>query len=481
MSSEIVSLVSAPQALEGWKPVALEGRMTLGSSGRILLEMRRSTFDPSDGLEQLREHASILGKAVSCGISDWEFRGTVTSVESGTLQNTIRLELSDALHTLEAEIRSRVYSETDIGAVFQDAMSAVEHRVDTALAQESVPLAVQYQESSLLFLRRLVNDHGYQIWCDGATVHLGKHLPDPPLELRLGTDIQSYRLFSTAGPERIMCATSCYRDATGAIEELRLPKSQAGEFQNQVAGFRCQTHPGVAFHAVTDESGKESGQAVARRYLHSSVSTRLSLTGAVYRVLKPGSLIAVKSRDGAPELLLVSDVTVRWSSSQHLVSTFVAVSPDSCGITSRTEHGRPWFLTAVVADEPDSLNRVRVSFPWDARQSTTPPLRVISPSWGEDHAALSRVRVGERVLILYGQPDLDPIILGSLPAVYDISDDSASLLLRTPEGQSLAFFPDSVMLRNAGASRTSSIEMTQNKVIISADTVVVKARSLQVE
>jgi hypothetical protein len=160
--------------------------------------------------------------------------------------------------------------------------------------------------------------------------------------------------------------------------------------------------------------------------------------------------------------------------------TFEGVSPDGVILDTGSPRMGLRASAAIVtdADDPLQLNRIRVRFPWCQAQTDSPWLRVASPSWGEDHMLYVPPKIDDAVMVLWGQDDFDPVVVGSLSKGDTISESSETLVLKTVDGQTITIGKDKIAIVNeASGGGGSTIEMKPDKIAISSDNIELSSTS----
>jgi uncharacterized protein involved in type VI secretion and phage assembly len=122
-------------------------------------------------------------------------------------------------------------------------------------------------------------------------------------------------------------------------------------------------------------------------------------------------------------------VTAFTVSGQHDRSLYGLIAGTGGGAGPRG--GRGGLVPALVCDvrDPDTLGRVRLTFPWLAEEYTSEWARVVQLGAGPDRGVLWPPEVGDEVLVGFEHGDLDaPYVLGGLHN----GTDAAPALAETP-------------------------------------------------
>jgi len=126
--------------------------------------------------------------------------------------------------------------------------------------------------------------------------------------------------------------------------------------------------------------------------------------------------------------------------------------------------------SAIVtdADDPQCLNRVKAYFPWDRNECETPWLRMASPSWGESHYQFIPPKPNDTVLVMWGQKDMDPLVIGCLSGGDSVDQKSDLIVLQTAEGHTITVGDDGIKLNNEADGGGSLVEIQPDKIVVTA-------------
>jgi phage protein D/phage baseplate assembly protein gpV len=109
-----------------------------------------------------------------------------------------------------------------------------------------------------------------------------------------------------------------------------------------------------------------------------------------------------------------------------LVSQGAAGLPSGVG---QLVHGAVPAVVTQVKDDPDSLSRVKVKFPWLDDSFSSDWARVVSPGAGKDRGVAFLPEIDDEVLVCFEQGDFRrPYVLGGLYNGVDLPKDSGSLV-----------------------------------------------------
>lgn len=468
----MLSIDTYPTFLDEFTLVAFRTRQRLGEPGRLELTVQAGEPGRSE-LELYLVLQAGIGARIHCTANGWLFDGTVEWVESTGNAGEFRVEAGDALSALDRRLRSRVFADRDLGGIVADVLGDIPHRIDEAMARTRLRLANQYQESDWSFLRRVVRECGGRIRCIGKEVHVFDGAPPPSVDLVLGSDILGCRLAGGLGPERVNGVAIAYRDdnrrtaaATG------LPADGAGRVRAAAIRARRAGGGAATLHQTAEDDRHHEMERRSIGFLRASASDRFVLEGRVRGPLAPGTGIKVCSDDGREEETLLVTGLTGWRSAGTPSTEWriEARCPDAMPSAAPAAVFGPNLSTAVVGDvdDPENLNRARVRFPWDERGTLTPWIRIVTPSWGDGHFHCTAPKPGDTVVVLWGQWDTDPVILGCVSSGHAGPATGGLLTIRTREGHTIAIGAESIVLRNESGGEAAEMECGQGRIRLRA-------------
>ena len=475
--------------------VGLDVRQSLGHIGEAEIHFETSSSYGS-AFKLHSEFQETLGNRITCSIGDWKFIGRAESLRYESTAGRFNLLLRDEMAVLDGSVESLVFSSEN-----QMLSHIIKSRIPEYHLQgsdKSINLAIQYQESTLKFIKRLLGQFGYQIWCDAGVIYAGS---EPSSEesriLYTGRDILDFSLVTELGPESVEIKTFEY-DAIdgGQSEKPELNNNGHGELQKSMTQIRRELMPIQRLHTVGEDiSVKSSG--VGTEFLRRRADGRMKIRGRILFPVALGGMVKISNAESS-ESCMVKKLTGKVDSTGRGSWEIEAVSAEAILDTCDIEPSKMYMSLAVVDKAKntwdrdrvcasDSMNRVCVTFPWDSNASR-PFLRLLMPSWGDGHMHYIRPEVGDAVIVVWGQPDIDPFVVGAINAGTGsskgrrkINDPDISSMLRTIQGLSLTTDKKSIVLRNESNKGNSSIEIepdaltvkskTGSSVIIDGDTI----------
>lgn len=134
-------------------------------------------------------------------------------------------------------------------------------------------------------------------------------------------------------------------------------------------------------------------------------------------------------------------------------------------------------VTGIVTntDDPDSLGRVKLKFPWLADDTESPWARIASPMAGNKRGALFRPEVDDEVLVLFGHGDVRfPYVIGGMwngvdkPPEHGADGDNNIRLIRSRSGHEITLddTPGSEKIVIVDKSGSHKLELSSTGVVI---------------
>jgi type VI secretion system secreted protein VgrG len=379
------------------------------------------------------------------------FHGMLTHAEwVGTRNNlhVYKLTLRPRLWMLGKTSDSRIHHSKDVISIIRDTFEGHHFsgwRDRTTYQYPVLHYTVQYRETDLNFVMRLMEQHGIyfyhqhtenehlMILCDSRSSHnRPKGFTDVPF-IPLDENKQRTRqqhLWSWNSVRDFRSGRVELNDYHHVTPNARLNAQFQGADQYRNSDMQVYEHPGV----YTDQ---EHGELYARVRLEEeqSYDRRRQAEGAAVSLV-PGGRITLTKHPRASENREYLIIGARQEFvAQDYRSGPQAELPESHGVyefipSERSFHA-PFITkkplihslhTALVVGaegaeiDPDNHGRILVSFPWDRHGDRSCRMRVSQVWGGKGWGAQTIPRVGMRALVAYEDGDPDrPICVGTAP------------------------------------------------------------------
>lgn len=198
--------------------------------------------------------------------------------------------------------------------------------------------------------------------------------------------------------------------------------------------------------------------------------------------LKVGSNVTINKPDGTVDnkYLLIS-VTHFSNSSGNYTNSFVAI-PSSVNVPPYTNPlitAKGDTQSAIVIDnaDPDSLGRVKVQFPWQGSNDTTPWIRIAQPHAGDSKGFYFIPEKNEEVLVTFEDGNAEkPLVVGAgyngaaKPDSSFISSSNYYKVIQTLTNHTIFFSDDpnnqTLLIANDQNQNQILLDYTNNQIII---------------
>jgi uncharacterized protein involved in type VI secretion and phage assembly len=134
-------------------------------------------------------------------------------------------------------------------------------------------------------------------------------------------------------------------------------------------------------------------------------------------------------------------------------------------------------------DDPDSLARVKVSYPWLGDDAESPWARVVTPMAGGDRGIVCRPEVGDEVLVAFEHGDMRfPYVIGAVwngvdgpPQHRGADGDNNIRMIRSRSGHEI------LLDDTDGSEKITIVDSSEShKIEISSDGVVITSNSIKI-
>jgi hypothetical protein len=453
----MLSFEGKPKFLQKYAVDGFSLFQALGEIGQLQIELHPKKTSSDPHFKVYADVQASLGEEITCKIDEWRFFGTVVGIEYNSASQDFRLILYDALAKFDALTGSSVFAEQTIKDIVSSvAPGGVKIEYVGGFDSTKVKLAIQYQESALRFVKRLLSSFGAQIWCAGDKVYVGAGPTPQSKSLKLEKDVTEFRINTRLGAEEAELESIPYAKNNPKTSKIPLKEGSFGKVQGAAIDLR-KKHTGKgkffydSFHIIHEDTSYKDTTHFAQRVLRSQAEGRFVIGGRMMTPIDLGCKLTVACVEAGAgeEKTLVRSVNCYGDYVRNeVIWQFEAVNPEAVLSGGEVRQGGLIASTAVVEKTNDDLNRVQVKFPWGKKQSVTPWLRIASPSWGKDHLHYLPPKKGDTVLVVWGQDDMDPVVLGCVTAGDKVGQPKENLVLQTVDGQTISIGEDNITMEN---------------------------------
>jgi type VI secretion system secreted protein VgrG len=394
----------------------LWGRETLNELWRLhVLVSAGPGLSPSSFVDA----AAALKIETNGGMFDWT--GIVTAFASLGSEDGLPLYVA----TIEPKLaRSAhrggfsVYSDSKLGDIVSTFASEYDLSPILSLPDETIPHKIQWNETDLVFLKRLAEEAGAFFYTDGTSLVVSDHTSD----FLAGPTLPYLGPF--ADPDGHAATVSSF--AAAASSNPGPVTVRGWDYLNKetVEGTSGPAGPGLLVYEPTNTTRELVARAARNLYERALMEANerrgtsnspgiragheLNLSGGgagfsgSYYVTSASHVIHRESGDGC--FVYGNDFTAVPSSVPYRPAR-VTPRPRIKGVQTA--------VVLQVVDDPEGLGRIRVRFPWDARGDGSAWARLAFANGGESLWTLPMV--GDEVLVGFVDGDpREPVILGGL-------------------------------------------------------------------
>ncbi|KVN39925.1 type IV secretion protein Rhs [Burkholderia pyrrocinia] len=406
-----------------------------------------------------------LGNGTVRTFSTYVFGGYDTGQLSG--QYTYTLELGSWLSFLEENQNSRIFQNLTVPQIVEQVFQGhqrTDYRFELEGAYDVREYCVQFQETDLSFVKRLLEDEGIYFWIEHET---DRHVvvlsdtqrfsdqPSPYGQLQYLPDGEEARAIQgREGVQRLQQIRRvrpnnvALRDFNYLVPSNRLDSDAQMQPAPALSGVQLEYYDYAA--GYQDE---QTGERLARLRLEAFQAEAHVLVGeANARGLTTGQAFALMGYPAAArnrryyvigsELSFIQDGPDSTSQGSNVAVKFRALADDQPyrPLLATKRPKVPGIQSATVVGPQvsevytDSLGRIKVHFHWDRYKTVEADASCwirVSQAWaGKGWGVLAMPRVGQEVLVTYVDGDLDrPVVTGIVyngenPTPYDLPKDA---------------------------------------------------------
>jgi phage baseplate assembly protein gpV len=428
--------VDSANLTEPWYHALIELRVERGlrSAGRALLRFR------DDGLVLASTSKMALGAPVDLGASrpgaqvdDVLLKGVITGV---SLEQDMR-----GAPELVVTVHDRAYSlgrgapapVAHLQTTASTLVSGIAGRHGLTASSKATSVNLDYllhHESDLELLDRLADQHGYDWWVDGRTLHF-KPVTDsgaPGVTVELGSDLVQFTVRASGlHPDKVTVTgwdpkTKSEFTSTATAGQVT-GKPDADLFMKHVEPKALLNASSVRQTATPSVTSQAEADALAEALRDDVVHASLTASGRVLfgSRLVPGTPLTVKGPRQVAGTYVVTSVehvfrdgfTTRFTAGDRRPSSLV----ETLRRGPTASRGVSGLVVGLVTNlkDPDSKGKVKVKYVGRAGDQESHWARVLSLGAGPDRGLVVQPEVDDEVLLGFEGGDLRrPVVLGGL-------------------------------------------------------------------
>lgn len=294
---------------------------------------------------------------------------------------------------------------------------------------KTIPYLVQYKETNHEFIRRIAAEQGEWYYYDGENLVFGNHPTGPEVQIHYNRDITEYTFSLRTLPLKFSFVAHdymAYQNYHSSSDQANVSGlSQLGKTAFDASNKLFSSSPNSLVPVSTKNKGdldlvaktKRTAAASNLVYLNGSSDDPAVFLGKVIAV----SATTYSGDDYSKEDIgkfIVTSVVHSTDGLGNYSNHFSAI-PSTLSAPPEILVGKPVAepQTAIVKknDDPESMGRIQVQFPWQSGSETTPWLRMVTPHGGNKKGFYFIPELNEDVLVGFEQNDPDlPFVMGAL-------------------------------------------------------------------
>jgi uncharacterized protein involved in type VI secretion and phage assembly len=401
---------------------------------------------PGSPFQDPSQYADFLGKPLSLTIQSSElpnesgavtaeFIGLVTQVEIDhgiDSVNIFRITAHSPTVSLDACRRNKLYHEmksSDIIAEVLQRHSITVGNTETTSAQ--LPYCVQYRETDYEFVLRLASASGMFAFYDGKEFRVGKaSTNNAGPQIAYGHILRGFNLGLGTATEKFSA------QAYDQSKKESYAGETSGSLRASLSGLFRKSHdaskeifPCSSFVGSLNPDSQARLDDTLEIVREGSVGKAIVCQGMSYHPqVSVGRCVRIDGLDRLNGLYFVTAIQHLWDPESDDRSewpgyhnTFSCIPIEAA--YPRHRQRRYWAAelqcaTVTNTDDPDSLGRVQVKFPWYDGSAAAEPqawLRVMTPHAGNERGFFCLPEIDDEVMVAFEHGDPDrPFIVGSM-------------------------------------------------------------------
>jgi type VI secretion system secreted protein VgrG len=374
----------------------------------------------------LNDHVSFyqknLSKEVTINIhQNLTFKGIIYSINCSNQDFLgVEYEISGKGHFIkldEVPVCNSFFKK-DLAAIF----NTLNKTKGTSLKAEPTTgelfYTVQYNQTTFQFYRMMAARQGEWLYYTGTDMILGKPGTEK-IDLKLHEDVYDVNISARMG--KAPNKQGAFNNYVGEkLENKESVKTGSGFIEaGLIAGDNAYgkdesiTH---ISHAVT----KNLLKGIAELQQKAAIASTVFITGRTYNSkIKLANKIKLKDDKGAVGEYIITELHHTCIAPDSYQNQFVAIPAEAEVPPYTNPHlfplCKPQPANITHNEDKDGLDRVKVHFPWQQSNETTPWINVITPHAGKDKGIRFIPEVGDEVLVGFVDNNAErPYMMGAL-------------------------------------------------------------------
>lgn len=411
---------------------------------QIAIEGAHFTNEQSASTTLLEGSNAFLGEPCTVLIEDlletskntpFQFKGIITHLEGyrdsndGEIREMVLISGMSSSILLDSGASMQSFSEQPLSEIVNKVVAGYNQSLlNIIIAPEndnSLLYSVQQYQSTFGYLQHLAATQGEYLIYIKDTLYFGKPDSGDSITLDLGSSLENISLGLNTSPSKFNYFSHDYfsqESVTSATEDA--PDASQSGFTAISANVNEQLYPKatqIPFASYEDNQLQQRIDNAVAKQKQANTQAQVTLTGTSYNIsVTIGSIINIRNGDNTYGEYRVTSITHGCGNSGNYSNTFTAIplDVDVYPNTNINAFTKSESQVAKVVDnvDPEGLSRIKVQFPWQvANNTTTPWIRVLTPSAGMDKGFHFIPEIEEEVLIGFEGGNAErPYMIGAL-------------------------------------------------------------------
>ena len=430
-----------------------------------------------------------VGSEITLGATDSKDKrktilvGEVTALEAefDQFHTAFVVRGYDKSHRLYRGRKTQAFLKKSDGDIARTIAKAAKLQADIESGGEAHEYVMQDSQTDMEFLRARAARNGYSIVVDGSKLKFRTAEKSPPQATAqdLGQNLLSFnvRMTAVAQPNKVEVRSWDRKAKKAIVGSAVSPTKTSSIGYGKTGGDTAKQSFGSSQTVVvTDQPVQTQGEAtrLAQAILDDMANDYLIAEGFCTGEpsLKAGTTVEVKgvgTRFGGK--YFVTATRHIYTADEGYRTTFCVNGRNPMGILATVSNERPrhaidGVVPAIVTNinDPDSLGRVKLKFPWLNEQQESDWARLVQPGAGKQRGMFAAPEVNDEVLVAFEQGDINrPYVIGGLwntkdtPPTKALNDGKVQLrTIKTRAGHVIEFGEDEgsekgyIQLKTAG-------------------------------
>jgi len=470
----MLKIQSAPSEFKEYNLIEYEFHQEIGEIGHFALHFapltireKRSFFADVKSLNQ------VYGKVIELDYEHWIYKGLITKVDNIDANDHVIVVVSDKTWNLAHRIRSQTFYNQNLqnmGSKMVDGCCPVKFLNNCEKGKNR--FFIQFNELDFLALKRLADYSAVQWWYDGQALCMG-HDNGRIKEMQIDKDIYDCKLACSLGNNELSVRTHLLSNHSVQANNIDISR-ESGEIQASLKNASKDGQFKSLLDFVREDNSFGDGKWVGESFSRRILSDQMIFRAKTDNLLVIGDKIAVEDTKGNKETFIVE--SVHGHAPEGGRCKFSIYATNMVSALTYDQQKTQYSIAKVVATH-DDMNRVKITFDWDANHTQSPWLRMLSIHWGKEHSIFIPPKIDDFVLVMWGPEAMEPVVLGAISVGTHAKNPESGITLDAGNGRRIRLNDDSIELTHS----SSSIKLTSDSIELNSESIKLTAPKLKID